>query len=463
MKKWIKWLSILLMIMIILPGLIYLGLAIYYQDSFMYGTWINGIYCTGKTIEEVEEELTEQFDYPNILVVTPQDVEIMDTVSLEFQYDFRSSLEEFRRNQNPFVWWGRVISGHQNENILPKVSFREDILEQWIYEIDSFQSNLKMEQDFLKLVLGDNGYEIEEKKEKILNIGLAKTKITEAIQNLQREINLEQEGCYFTREETIEMEEVRSLFEKVEKIQNLNICYQINDQIKKVSPLEISLWIDTEAGNIKVDDNGEVVFSKSAVTEFVAQLASDYDTWEKFPFRTHDGRDLIIKKCNYGTKINQQKEIAFLMEYLKNPQELLREPVFVKNIVYKDRNFIDHTYVEVDMTLQKMYFFSEGIKTLETDVVTGCTSKKWGTPELVGHVYYKTRNTYLTGRDYRSFVNFWAPVYGGIGLHDATWRDQFGGNIYEKNGSHGCINTPLEKMTELYEKLEVGMPVVIHY
>ena len=47
-------LSILLLTMIILPGLIYLGLAIYYQDSFMYGTWINGIYCTGKTIEEVE-------------------------------------------------------------------------------------------------------------------------------------------------------------------------------------------------------------------------------------------------------------------------------------------------------------------------------------------------------------------------------------------------------------------------
>ena len=69
----------------------------------------------------------------------------------------------------------------------------------------------------------------------------------------------------------------------------------------------------------------------------------------------------------------------------------------------------------------------------------------------------------LKKTNYRSFVNYWVPVYGGIGIHDATWRDEFGGKLYKKSGSHGCINTPLEKMEELYDMLEIGMPVVIHY
>ena len=464
MKKWIKMLSIPLMTFIILPGLIYLGLAIYYQDSFMYGTWINGIYCTGKTIEEVEIELVENFEYENLYVITPQDVEVIETDALGFQYDFKSALEEYRRNQNPFSWWMHMLTGHGNETVLPKVTFDENVLEEWIYEIESYQSNLNMDPDSLEIVKGENGYEIFENKEKILNISFTKEAIGNAIRSLQTEINLEEQGCYFTREETVEMQKVRELFEKVDKIQKSSLTYQLKDVSKKVTPSEIASWIALdEAGNIKLDKSGEVCFDRIAIYAFIAQLAKDYDTWENFPFVTHDGKEIVLKKGNYGTKINQQKEVIFLLDYLKNPVETVRTPAYIKDVTYKDKSRIDDTYVEVDMTLQKMFFFSEGEKKFETDVVTGCTSKGWGTPEMVAYVNYKRRNTYLRGANYRSFVNYWVPVYRGIGLHDATWRKEFGGELYKNGGSHGCINTPLEKMTELYEMLEVGMPVVIHY
>lgn len=55
------------------------------------------------------------------------------------------------------------------------------------------------------------------------------------------------------------------------------------------------------------------------------------------------------------------------------------------------------------------------------------------------------------------------PVKGGIGIHDADWRDEFGGEIYKTSGSHGCINVPPEIMPELYERTEVGMPVIMFY
>lgn len=50
-----------------------------------------------------------------------------------------------------------------------------------------------------------------------------------------------------------------------------------------------------------------------------------------------------------------------------------------------------------------------------------------------------------------------------MGIHDADWRREFGGEIYRTNGSHGCINTPPEVMSELYELVEIGTPVVTFY
>ena len=459
-----KRLFLILMTVIALPGLIYLGLAIYYQDSFMYGTWINGIYCTGKTVQEAAKELEKEFEYDVLYVITPQDVEVVEIDSLEIRYDFEKALEEYRHKQNPFVWYSHMLTGHQNEEVLPKITFKEEVLEQWLYTTDSYRSNLELEDDKLQIVLGENGYEIQEEKEKILNMSLAQDKITEAIQKLEMEINLEEEGCYFTREETLEMQNVRDLFGKIERVQNSLLTYKLKETEKKIMPSEAALWIAKDIDDsFKLDKQGNLTFDKDAVTDFVEQLAKDYDTWQKFPFVTHDGREIVLNKGNYGTKIYQQKEVSWLMDYLENPTEMVREPAYIRNITYGDSNLINTTYVEVDMTQQKMMFFSEGEKVFETEVVTGCTSQGMGTPEVVCYVYSKTKNAILRGKNYRSFVNYWVPVYGGIGLHDATWRDKFGGEIYKKSGSHGCVNTPLERMAELYDMLEVGMPVVIHY
>lgn len=109
-----------------------------------------------------------------------------------------------------------------------------------------------------------------------------------------------------------------------------------------------------------------------------------------------------------------------------------------------------------------MYYLEEGEVRLETDVVTGCTNKGMGTPQMVCYIYNKKEDAILRGEGYRAPVNFWVPVYGGIGIHDATWRSQFGGEIYIRDGSHGCINTPLDKMEELFGMIEVGIPVVIY-
>ena len=55
------------------------------------------------------------------------------------------------------------------------------------------------------------------------------------------------------------------------------------------------------------------------------------------------------------------------------------------------------------------------------------------------------------------------PFNQGIGMHDAYWRSDFGGKIYRKSGSHGCINMPPDSAAAVYENITAGYPIVVHH
>ena len=42
---------------------VYIAFVIHFTNIFMCGTWINGIYCTGFTVEECNELLKKEYSY----------------------------------------------------------------------------------------------------------------------------------------------------------------------------------------------------------------------------------------------------------------------------------------------------------------------------------------------------------------------------------------------------------------
>ncbi len=118
------------------------------------------------------------------------------------------------------------------------------------------------------------------------------------------------------------------------------------------------------------------------------------------------------------------------------------------------------TYVKVSISKQKMWFYKNGKLKKTSRVVTGMRNEH-DTPKGNFQIMGKARKIYLIGEDYRSFVNYWMPFYGGYGLHDATWRSYFGGDIYKYNGSHGCVNLPYNVAKYLYNHVPVGTLVKI--
>ena len=60
-------------------------------------------------------------------------------------------------------------------------------------------------------------------------------------------------------------------------------------------------------------------------------------------------------------------------------------------------------------------------------------------------------------------VKYWMAVDKNIGIQDATERSEFGVDIYESSGSHECINTPIGIVSQMYDMVEEGTPVIMFY
>jgi lipoprotein-anchoring transpeptidase ErfK/SrfK len=54
------------------------------------------------------------------------------------------------------------------------------------------------------------------------------------------------------------------------------------------------------------------------------------------------------------------------------------------------------------------------------------------------------------------------PFNDGIGIHDAIWRYDFGGNIYKFNGSHGCVNAPYDLANKIFDNIESGSAIICY-
>lgn len=131
---------------------------------------------------------------------------------------------------------------------------------------------------------------------------------------------------------------------------------------------------------------------------------------------------------------------------------------FVKN---EDIEKLTDTYVEVDISDQVVNFFVDDELLVTSSVVTGTDAVS---PTRIGwfEMYGRRYDTYLRGPGYKCHVDYWMPFDGGIGLHDADWRSEFGGEIYKTNGSHGCVNMPKEAAQIIFENSDNGTKVLVH-
>lgn len=236
-----------------------------------------------------------------------------------------------------------------------------------------------------------------------------------------------------------------------------SVKYDMKGAEEYVGPETYVDWLVANDNRVFVDQN--------KVKAFVKAMADKYDTFgTERKFKTSWGDTITLKtKEEYGWEIDQEKEAAQLTSDILSNKAVVRDFNYLNEAESHGNTDLGDTYIEVNFTKQHLYLYKEGKVVLDTDVVTGNTGRGMGTPTGIYHIYNKAKNRYLVGETYRSWVYYWMPFYKAYGLHDATWRKAFGGEIYKRSGSHGCINLPLEVAGELYDNIDVGYLVITYY
>lgn len=467
MKKFVKSLFVITCVILVSLMVTYIGLAIYYHNAFAYGTWINNVYCTGRSIQEVNDDLARDFTYEGIIVYDKDGNSYEITAEqIDYQFDFVKALEIYQKRQNPWMWFESLSHGESTE-LMPVISYDRQALEELFEKISvlSLESERSDEEHVLSIIRTTQGYELVNERTEVLSIEEARNAIINAIEDAETEIFLADKGCYHDLPLTAQMQDTLKVWEQVKNFQQCDIVYQMGDEQIHVDASVVCDWIEiAEDGSFVIDDDGDLMLRENAIEEFVDALAEEYDTvGTSRQFRATRGELVTVEGGTYGNKIDRSAEVEYLKDAFLNKRKEVHEPAYTQKAQAQGKDDIGSTYIEVDMGEQMMYYYVDGEQKIATPIVTGNTSRRMGTPSGVNYVYLKQTDRILRGEGYASHVDFWMPVKGNIGIHDASWRSKFGGTIYQTNGSHGCINTPRDIMVQLYESAEVGTPVVMFY
>lgn len=463
-KRAILTISISIFIFLLMAGGVYFGLAHYYKDGFCYGTWINDVYCTGKSIEEVNEVLAEGFGETEFKISFGDgEAECILLEDISIELDYREPLEELLKSQNPQRWIFNLNQNRRN-HLLPKLSFDETALRIQMEKLPEVEYVKEKTMWKVEIAKTREGYRLINEKTNVLNSDILFSKVCEGLREGIYEIQVT-EDCYENLPLTKQDKDTLALWKKVEEFQNCKISYDMGDEIVPLDASVVCDWIGLdETGNFLTDEEGNLLLAEGAIESFVEELADSYNTLgTERTFHATRGDTVTVEGGTYGNKLNQKAEIKYLKEAFAEKKEEIRVPEYLEEAFVRGKNDIGGTYIEIDMTEQMMYYYVDSEIYVETPIVTGNMVRNMATPEGTCFVYNKQKSRVLRGANYASFVNFWVPVRGNIGIHDAPWRAEYGEEIYKTNGSHGCINTPYDEMKKIYEHVEIGTPVVMFY
>ena len=476
---------------------VYFTLAYHYRDRFLFGTFANGQYITGLTLDEASKLLSETAKV-NSLQVISKDKQIYELNLHKFNInlDYSKSLQKLLRNQNSFSFLGNFTSKPKDSIIVPDVSMNDELL---LKEVSSWEIFQKKSQKGIKIVyLVDEGYKLLDTtkdvpdKEQIFNV------IKKAIITGKKRVELtKNNGCYKNLPVSAKMKTVMNTYKKIEKAQSTGIIYKFGDDEQELDSILAGAIVTQDVVDIvskeksksrkgeglfivnnkevnfpkkihiengfAVDDNSNIIISESLLYEQIDGLCGHYTTIDKNRnFRTAFGKIIQTDIGSYGNIIDTDVEFKFIIDSILKEKKGVHEPKSVIHTFADGNDDIGQTYVEIDIKGQHLYYYANAQLVMDCEIVTGNEKLKRNTPTGVYYVYSKSRNRYLRGPGYISYVKYWMAVYKGVGMHDASWRQDFGNKIYKTSGSHGCINMSTQNAKTLYGIVKIGTPVVIY-
>lgn len=439
------------------------GVGVYhYKDHFHRSISVNDTRLGGMTVEEAENTFTQDFASHKIIITEKERKEIINPQDVDAVIDVGTQIQDLKNSLNPWLWFTDFF-GKEDYTIVLDVTYDEEKLQSVVDNLECFAKENVAAPEDAYIKAGDTQFEIVPE---VLGNTVKKNKLIELIgtdlATCVTSIDLEKENLYKLPSYYEKDEAVQQALETANLYTHGTITYDFKYTTETLDYNTTKDWID-------ISDDFQVTINGEKVGDYVSDLGKKYNTMgASRNFKTSSGQTINAYGGDYGWKIYYDKEKEKLIKNLKSGKEISREPVYSYTAQCRNsaKDDIGDSYVEVSIARQEIWLYINGECKVNSSIVTG-NPAGYETYTGVYSITYKKspdvlRGLNSNGSSYESKVTYWMPFNGNQGLHDATWRDSFGGSIYKSNGSHGCVNLPYSTAAVIYKYVDAGFPVVIY-
>lgn len=436
--------------------LVYLLGSIYFSNHFFFSTVINGVDVSLKAYDEAEDIIRGCIkDYRFQLIERDGEIEEIAGQDIGMQYNEKNSIPNIYHMQNSFKWLSPLLKS-QKYYVMDLFTYDNDALQNKINELNCLNGTI-IEPQNVSFRYSNGSYEVIEE---VYGNKIIKDRLIEAIKMSilrgETKLDFNKSHCYQNPKYTLGSEKTPAALNLLDNYVKTKIIYLFESEIEIVDGDIINKWL-------YVNGNLDVVIDKDLVFRYVRNLSKKYDTVGiERKFKTSTGKIVEVKGGLYGWKINRIAETNALLENVKLGKVLEKEPVYTQKAPARGKNEIGNTYVEINITRQHLWFYKNGKLLAHGSVVTGNPNRGNSTVLGTYMLNYKQKGAILVGEDYETEVTYWMPFFGNIGLHDASWRHSFGGEIYKRRGSHGCVNAPFYLAEKVFKNIEAGTPIICY-
>ncbi len=440
-----------------------------YGDKFVPGTVIDGMDVGDMSPEELAESLSEEAAGYSLTLKFLNDVtETVGSGDIDLSYDTEQELKGILDSQNHYSWITGIFGKKEDHALSTEITYSEDKLASVLLGLPELQADyvrepedayIKMKSDGTLTIFPEiNGNQID--------TGRLIEAVGEAVKERKSVLDLVAAEDIYQKPEVLSTDkELNETLESLNGILGTTVTYKLSDGTEKVlDRAETSNWLETdEEGRYTLGDDA----LRDRVAGYIAGIAKEDDNYGYYrTFKsTNFGTIKMATEALHGHRLDQEKMSAELLADLTSHTDASHEMTYSEVVDTKDPRF-GGTYVEVDILNQHVYFYIDYELYCDGDCVTGTEGYR-STPSGIFSIQEKERGRTLEGYNsdgtvsYTAFVNYWMCFYPHYGLHDASWRDYFGGETYLYDGSHGCVNLSYYTASMIYDAIDYDTPVII--
>ena len=458
-------------IVVLVLLIVYLAGMLYYNDKFLNGTMVNGSDVGGMTLQKANDQLSKKVNGQSLkLIFNDGQSEVLQSAQLGVSYNKDNSLNQLMKNQNKWAWFIGFFKNEKN-TLTDLIQISDENLTNGIASMEHAKEENQIAPTDAYIQYKDGSFSIiEETLGSKFNIEELVKNIKVALSEGKQQLDVTKANGYVKPQVYKDDQDLNNQLKAANEYCLSAITYTTPKGKEIVlDGSTLITWLSKQDDGSYTKD--ESVF-KEKLTAFVKELASQYNSiGATRTFTGKDGQSHTVSGGTYGFRVSTDSEVSALLKMInENKSENNRIPEHTGQLPSGENGGLGTTYLEINITKQHLWFVKDGSVVLESDFVSGKESDPTRlTPSGTYYIYNKERNRVLRGTkqpngkyEYESPVSYWMPFNKGIGLHDASWRSTFGGNIYINSGSHGCINLPTGFAGSLYSQIYVNLPVVVY-